>query len=150
MSQLMAHTLLSSGCSPARSGLELGECTHIPNLYKLCMLPAKLSLHCTHGQIPVYKSKRRIFASHQQCNYPFGRKRAKKGQKKRPYFVRSNIAGNDKYVPKLLRIKQHFSYKKAGPRLHKLTFDLLSNKSEVEQKKSSIFQTYRLQYNPIM
>lgn len=29
MSQLMAHTFLSSGCSPSRSKLEIGECAHI-------------------------------------------------------------------------------------------------------------------------
>lgn len=68
----------------------------------------------------------------------------------REFFVRNNIAGNDKYAPKLFRIKQHFSYRMAGPHLHKLTFDLLSNKFEMEQKKSSILQTYQLQYNPIM
>lgn len=104
----------------------------------------------TNGQIPVYKYKWKIFASHQQCNYPFGRKRTKTRQKKCLYFVRSNVAGNDKYAPKLFRIEQHFSYKMAGPHLHKLTFDLLSNKFEGEQKKSSILQIYPLQYNPIM
>jgi len=42
------------------------------------MLPTSLSLHHPNGQITVYRYKSRIFASHQQCNYPFGRKRESK------------------------------------------------------------------------
>lgn len=38
----------------------------------------------------------------------------------------------------------------ADPHLWKLTFDLPSNEFEVEQKKSSILQTYQQQYNPKM
>jgi len=38
----------------------------------------------------------------------------------------------------------------AGSHLRKLTFDLLSNKFEVEQMNSSILQTYQLQYNPMV
>lgn len=104
MSQLMAHTFLSSGCSPSRSKLEIGECAHISNLYILHMLPTALSLHRTNGQITVYKHKSQIFASHKQCNYPIGRKGEKASQKKRLNFLWSNIAGNDKYAPKLFRI----------------------------------------------
>lgn len=123
---------------------------HVSLICTYCASCLQNSLHSTNGQIPVYKYKWRIFASHQQCSYPFGRKWAKTRRKKRLHFVRSNVAGNDKYAPELFRIKQHFSYKKAGPHLPKLTFDLHSNKFEVEQKKSSILQTYQLQHNPIM
>lgn len=38
----------------------------------------------------------------------------------------------------------------ADPHLWKLTFDLPSNEFEVEQKESSILQTYQQQYNPKM
>lgn len=38
-----------------------------------------------------------------------------------------------KNAPNLFRIKQHFAYKMVDPHLHKVTFDLLSHKFEVQR-----------------
>lgn len=84
MSQLMAATLLSSGCSPARDGLEMWQHTSIPNLHIGLQNSASIAqmdtFHCTN-------TEDNFFASYQQCSCPFVKRKLNKA-KEMPIFCK--------------------------------------------------------------